>query len=302
MDAVGPGPCQTVVWCPSGGDQGQGNTLANCLGLMPRRSCPVARRLVDRILITRAKCVRRVTQRAQTYVAQQLAIVGSMRLIEIATLPHRGQRRGRAAAARPTIAQVSQRQAVVVGSGPNGLAAAIVLAEAGLAVTVIEGAARVGGGTRSAELTLPGYVHDVCSAIHPFGRSSPFFAPRQAELARHGLHWVEPRFAIGHPLDDWAAGSRRTRRGGDGAAARAPTLRPTARCCARWSTTGTRSCPTCWRRSTSRAGHRGPAPGTLRPDRGAVGAVQWHAAFGPTARAPSGRARRHIPSCPWANR
>ena len=91
---------------------------------------------------------------------------------------------------------------MVVGSGPNGLAAAIVLAEAGLAVTVIEAAARIGGGTRSAELTLPGYVHDVCSAIHPFGRSSPFFAPRQADLARHGLHWVEPRYAIGHPLDD----------------------------------------------------------------------------------------------------
>ena len=66
--------------------------------------------------------------------------------------------------------------AVVVGSGPNGLAAALTLARAGRSVVLLEAASTVGGGTRSAELTLPGFVHDVCSAIFPFGRGSPFFA------------------------------------------------------------------------------------------------------------------------------
>jgi phytoene dehydrogenase-like protein len=93
--------------------------------------------------------------------------------------------------------------AVVVGGGPNGLAAAIVLARAGRSVRLFEGAATVGGGVRSAELTLPGFVHDVCSAIYPFGRTSPFF--RDADLARHGLRWIEPPVAIGHPLDDGSA-------------------------------------------------------------------------------------------------
>jgi phytoene dehydrogenase-like protein len=93
--------------------------------------------------------------------------------------------------------------AVVVGGGPNGLAAAIVLARAGRSVRLFEGAATVGGGVRSAELTLPGFVHDVCSAIYPFGRTSPFF--RDADLGRHGLRWIEPPVAIGHPLDDGSA-------------------------------------------------------------------------------------------------
>ena len=93
--------------------------------------------------------------------------------------------------------------AVVVGGGPNGLAAAITLAREGRSVTVLERADEVGGGARSAELTLPGFVHDVCSAVHPFGRTSPFF--REAGLARHGLRWVEPPAAFAHPLDDGRA-------------------------------------------------------------------------------------------------
>jgi phytoene dehydrogenase-like protein len=94
------------------------------------------------------------------------------------------------------------RQAVVVGSGPNGLAAAITLAEAGWRVRVLEAASEIGGGVRSAELTLPGFVHDTCSAIHPFGRLSPFFAAQRGALESHGVRWVTPRYAIGHPLDD----------------------------------------------------------------------------------------------------
>jgi phytoene dehydrogenase-like protein len=93
-------------------------------------------------------------------------------------------------------------RAMVVGSGPNGLAAAITLAEAGHHVTLIEAQPDIGGGVRSAPLTLPGYVHDVCSAIYPFGRISAFFARQKAALEAHGLRWVEPRYAIGHPLDD----------------------------------------------------------------------------------------------------
>jgi phytoene dehydrogenase-like protein len=94
-------------------------------------------------------------------------------------------------------------EAIVVGGGPNGLAAAIDLARAGRSVRVLEAASTVGGGVRSAELTLPGFTHDICSAIYPFGRTSPFF--RDAGLERHGLRWIEPPVAIGHPLDDGSA-------------------------------------------------------------------------------------------------
>ncbi|MBA3584882.1 MAG: NAD(P)/FAD-dependent oxidoreductase, partial [Gemmatimonadetes bacterium] len=90
--------------------------------------------------------------------------------------------------------------AVVVGSGPNGLAAAIALAREGFAVRVLEAEATIGGGVRSAELTLPGYVHDVCSAIHPLGVSSPFL--RTLPLADHGLEWVHPEAPLAHPFDD----------------------------------------------------------------------------------------------------
>jgi phytoene dehydrogenase-like protein len=101
------------------------------------------------------------------------------------------------------LAEPAKTRAVVIGSGPNGLSAAIVLARAGYDVTVCEGAAAIGGGARSAELTLPGFVHDVCSAIHPMAACSPCF--EQWPLAAHGLEWVEPDAPLAHPLDDGPA-------------------------------------------------------------------------------------------------
>lgn len=93
--------------------------------------------------------------------------------------------------------------AVVIGSGPNGLAAAITIAQAGYSVVVLEAKDTIGGGTRSAELTLPGFVHDVCSAVHPMGVSSRFFS--SLPLAEHGLRWIEPPAPLAHPLDDGSA-------------------------------------------------------------------------------------------------
>jgi phytoene dehydrogenase-like protein len=93
--------------------------------------------------------------------------------------------------------------AVVVGSGPNGLAAAVTLARAGASVLVLEGHDEIGGGTRTAELTLPGFHHDVCSAVHPMGILSPFF--RQLPLAEHGLEWISPPASVAHPLDEGPA-------------------------------------------------------------------------------------------------
>ncbi len=93
--------------------------------------------------------------------------------------------------------------AIVVGSGPNGLAAAIELARAGWSVRVYEAKETVGGGMRSAELTLPGFTHDICSAIHPLGMGSPFFS--QLPLHEHGLEWIQPDLPLAHPLDDGRA-------------------------------------------------------------------------------------------------
>ncbi len=93
--------------------------------------------------------------------------------------------------------------AVVVGSGPNGLAAAVTIAREGHSVIVYEAKETIGGGTRSAELTLPGFTHDVCSAIHALGVSSSFF--RELPLADHGLEWVQPEIPLAHPFDDGTA-------------------------------------------------------------------------------------------------
>jgi phytoene dehydrogenase-like protein len=93
--------------------------------------------------------------------------------------------------------------AVVVGSGPNGLAAAITLRRAGRSVLVLEARETVGGGVRSAELTLPGFVHDICSAIHPLVRVSPAFFP--LPLAEHGFDLIDPAVPLAHPLDDGTA-------------------------------------------------------------------------------------------------
>jgi phytoene dehydrogenase-like protein len=96
-----------------------------------------------------------------------------------------------------------KRTAVVIGSGPNGLAAAIHLARHGISVEVREAAAVPGGGARSGELTLPGFIHDLGSAVHPMAMSSPFF--QGLPLAQHGLRWIQPPTPLAHPLDDGTA-------------------------------------------------------------------------------------------------
>jgi len=93
--------------------------------------------------------------------------------------------------------------AVVVGAGPNGLAAAITIARSGRSVTVYEANDEIGGGTRTAALTLPGFVHDVCSAFHPMAAASPFF--NELRLAQFGLRWIHPDAPLAHPFDDGTA-------------------------------------------------------------------------------------------------
>ena len=97
----------------------------------------------------------------------------------------------------------SLADAVVVGAGPNGLAAAITLARAGRSVKVIECAEEIGGGTRTAELTLPGFRHDVCAAVHPLAVASPFLS--SLGLERHGLRFAYADLEAAHPLDDGSA-------------------------------------------------------------------------------------------------
>ena len=119
-------------------------------------------------------------------------------------VPPRGDgRRALIAGFLDEIGRWSIADAVVVGSGPNGLAAAITLARAGLKTVLREAQATVGGGLRSAELTLPGFTHDVCSAVHPLALSSPYF--RTLPLADFGLEWIQPAAALAHPLDDGSA-------------------------------------------------------------------------------------------------
>jgi phytoene dehydrogenase-like protein len=94
--------------------------------------------------------------------------------------------------------------AIVVGSGPNGMACAVELARNGVAVTVLEAEDRIGGGTRTSELTVPGLLHDDCSATHPMAAGSPFL--NSLDLEKHGLEWLFPAVDLAHPLDDGSAG------------------------------------------------------------------------------------------------
>src|SRR5690242_21297688 len=94
-------------------------------------------------------------------------------------------------------------RAVVIGSGPNGLAAGIVLAQAGLKVEVLEAEPVHGGGARTLELTVPGFHHDFGSAVHPMAAASPFFST--LPLREHGLEWIQPPIPLAHPLEDGTA-------------------------------------------------------------------------------------------------
>jgi len=102
--------------------------------------------------------------------------------------------------ARPQMPKLDRYDAVVIGSGPNGLAAAIRLASEGVSVLVVERSETFGGGARTAERTLPGFFHDTCSAVHPMGLASPFL--KTLPLAEHGLEWIHPEVPLAHPLDD----------------------------------------------------------------------------------------------------
>ena len=166
---------------------GHGKTIASAYSVRPKPGAPVSTPL-------RLGGARREGAAARLRHARGAGADREARRPVRARAPRRaGPGAGAALAARV-------RRAVVIGSGPNGLAAAITMARAGWEVTVHEAADTVGGGVRSEELTLPGFVHDVCSAIHPLGRESPFF--RDLELP---IDWVQPEAPAAHPLDDGTA-------------------------------------------------------------------------------------------------
>ncbi len=121
----------------------------------------------------------------------------------------------------------------MVGSGPNGLAAAVTLARAGLSVHVIEGAETPGGGCRTQELTLPGFWHDVCSAVHPLASASPFFTG--TDLAAHGVRLLTPKVAFAHPLDGGRAAAVSGSVERDRRRSSEPTAAPTGGCSGRSS-------------------------------------------------------------------
>ena len=178
------------------------------------------------------------------------------------------------------IQPMRRADAIVVGAGPNGLVAALVLARAGLAVDVYEAADEPGGGCRTAELTLPGFRHDVCSAVHPLLLASPAF--RDIDLSAHGVRLLTPPVAFAHPLGGTRAVSVGPERGRRGRVRWGRTGGPTPSSSRPSSGTWTRSCPpswapcaTCrrirWRRPASRcAGSPRPStwPGASTPRRG----------------------------------
>ena len=184
--------------------------------------------------------------------------------------------------------------AIVVGSGPNGLAAAIVLARAGVTVLVLEGEDAVGGGVRTEELTLPGFRHDVCSAIHPLAVASPFL--KTLPLERHGVEWIHPDAPLAHPFDDGDGRGARAvdRRDGRDARARRPAV-PEADGAAR-------------RRHAPRADGRDPraaartaAPARCSPASGRAACCRSHGLarprFAASARAACSPAWRRTRSC-----
>ncbi len=100
-------------------------------------------------------------------------------------------------------AEIPDADVIVIGAGPNGLAAAITMAQAGCSVVVVEANDTIGGGARSGELTLPGFQHDLCSSVFPLGAGSPFF--QSLPLQQHGLEWIFPKIPVAHPFDDGTA-------------------------------------------------------------------------------------------------
>ncbi|MCU0680496.1 MAG: NAD(P)-binding protein, partial [Planctomycetes bacterium] len=104
---------------------------------------------------------------------------------------------------KPLMLKRDYYDAVVVGAGPNGLAAAIALSRQFNNVLLLEAAKTIGGGVRSAELTIPGFVHDVCSAVQPLSLASQFF--RQLDLPKYGLEWIQPEIPLAHPFEDGSA-------------------------------------------------------------------------------------------------